>query len=126
MQHILDFMSTSLTDSDLAESVIGEVVPDGWIDLVWQAKRLITLMPESFMQKIAVDKGLLRIIGDCKLEMDQVIFDKFAQSLARDSSTMCMECGKRGFRRKEEDGWPSLCGVHYVEYVNFLDSKNRG
>lgn len=125
MRHIVDFLDAILYGDRIRATAIHKVVPEGWQELVDQAFGLIDLMPDSQITRISAEKGLLRIVGECKLEQNQVIFDKFAQALARDSATMCMKCGKRGFRRKEEEGWPALCGVHYVEYVNFLDSYNK-
>lgn len=99
--------------------------PKGWhvfLDDIWH---LADLIGNVRVTRIGIDKGLLRVTVETPGDIEASLFKRVTQSVARESSLKCMECGKRGFRRKIEQGWPSLCGVHYVEYVNFLDQNKE-
>lgn len=89
----------------------------GWNELIdemftladWTNTRII---------KIWIDKGVLRFKGDGgRIKM----FSRHVNVIAQDSTLTCVVCGQRGNRRKQEDGWPVLCPMHYIQYANEFD-----
>lgn len=79
---------------------------------------------------VGLVKGILRVkliqhpqiperLEDFPLRID--MFNRVAESVARDSANKCLVCGDRGNRKKTEKYWPSLCNKHYIQYVNYLD-----
>lgn len=71
--------------------------------------------------KVSVEKGLLRFVSVARGAHHERTFNILAHHVAVKSSLKCMICGKRGYRRKLSEGWPSLCTTHHVQYVNYLD-----
>jgi hypothetical protein len=123
MEDIRSYLNKNFNSSEVSTiDSIKHVIPFGWHFFIDQIMRYGDLVNCSITD-ISVDKGLLRIHGSCSLDSDQQLFNRLSQSIARDSATTCMICSRRGFRRKKEVGWPSLCGTHYIEYVNFLDNS---
>lgn len=108
---------------------VEENLPTGWKDFSRILETIIFLTHDSprcdTKVHIKIDKGLLRVSATLESESYQEVFNRVANSVARDSSLVCMVCGKRGHRRKEEVGWPSLCTTHYVQYVNYLDTIQK-
>jgi hypothetical protein len=77
--------------------------------------------PDLRLTYVAVEKGLFRIKIETKnVELTEV-FKILVQHVAVKSSLTCLVCGKRGYRKKVLEGWPSLCTTHHVQYVNYLD-----
>jgi hypothetical protein len=105
---------------------IEEVFPIGWkkfARVIETASFLTYDLPQlKHHVHVKIEKGLLRISSALRSENYQEVFNRVSNSVARDTSLVCMVCGKRGHRRKEEVGWPSLCTTHYVQYVNYLDT----
>ena|SRR5690349_3635171 len=108
---------------DIVDALEGNEFPDGWNKFKTVYQYLQNRLFPCEIVSVGIEKGLLRVKAICDNPEDQEIFDRVAQSLARDSATTCMKCGQYGFRRKAEQHWPALCGVHYVEYVNYLDEN---
>jgi len=117
------------TGSNLTPTEVYAATPTGWhflLEDIFTFQDLVNNTSDGCeVFHISVQKGLLRISGSCVHPADQRLFNRLVQSIARDSATVCMECGSRkAFRRKMEVAWPALCAIHYVEYVNYLDTRD--
>jgi hypothetical protein len=121
---VKDFVDLQPFDADDYEKTLYQL-PPGWQGLVnemfwcWATMRMI---PENRPQA-SIAKGLLRFTAEYGESKDQKLFNRVAQSIASSSATVCMMCGKHGFRRKNEIGWPCLCTTHYTEYATQLSES---
>ena len=98
----------------------------GYLTFIDEAYTLRNALVGSAINKISIDKGLLRISASTANPTHHEIWQKFSQQLARRSAGQCIYCGApRGRRRREEVGWPNLCSPHYIEYVNQLEESTR-
>jgi hypothetical protein len=103
-------------------------IPEGWRNLVGEILHFVTIMwNDSIKLTFKIEKGLLRfdIESDKTSEHDRKIINRICQSIASSSARICMECGKHGFRRKNEQGWPCLCTAHYIEYATKLTEQEN-
>jgi hypothetical protein len=99
-----------------------KMIPEGWHSLVKMAVRLTDLMDNCIVE-IGIRQGLFVVKFKGTNELDNEICELFRNAVAQKSSVTCMICSKRGFRRKREALVPTLCGPHYVEYINYLDDN---
>jgi hypothetical protein len=105
--------------------LLDEFVPSGWLNLT-TILSMYTVDTDAIINLVKIEKGLLRLLGNGSSIVQQDTFNVLSQHTAVKSSVTCMVCGKRGYRRKTLEGWPSLCTKHHVQYVNFLDEVNHG
>jgi len=122
-QHVWDCLTHQWDEWQSAVQYPENIIPDGWKEFFTLVTHLISRLPSSKLTKVAIEKGLLRVSAECFTPLDQLIFDRFSQSIALGTSMKCMVCGKYGYRRKSEDFSPCLCNTHYVEYANWLDDN---
>lgn len=111
------------------ESNYVTLLPIGFLDLVYFINYYVNNIEPHIglmINKVSIEKGLLRLHQFGGNADQQEIFKILAQHVAVKSSLTCMVCGKRGHRRKVLEGWPSLCTTHHVQYVNYLDETNHG
>jgi hypothetical protein len=99
-----------------------DALPEGWRPLAKLGVRLTELMDNRIVE-IGIRAGLLVVKFKGNNELDNQICELFRNAIAQKSSVTCMICSKRGFRRKREALVPTLCGPHYVEYINYLDDN---
>jgi len=99
-------------------------VPEGWRQMPWwhTVEAFRRQFPDFHLHAIRLHLGLLRFDGTGDT-ITAYMFNAIAQKIAKDSATVCMRCGKVGYRRKFEDGYPCLCADDYVWYVNSLDKQ---
>ena len=107
---------------DLTENIFKRTVTEstlvGWHKFVQEAFFLATVMGDTTISRVYVNKGLLRFVGVSESPIQQSLFNRLSQSIAKDSALCCVVCGQHGYRRKLEEGWPCLCKEHYIEYAN--------
>jgi hypothetical protein len=106
-------MSTNITKRDVCENTLV-----GWHKFIQEAFYLVSALRDTKITRVYVNKGLLRFVGESDSPMEQSIFNRLSQSIAKDSALCCVVCGQHGYRRKLEVGWPCLCREHYIEYAN--------
>jgi hypothetical protein len=115
------FNITPVTEQDLENAL-----PPGWCCFIPFIMHLTGRLESCNIKTVAIESGLLRITAFSPNKFDNEIFEKVAQRLAVDSRLICMVCGKtspRSLRKKQEPGNPSLCGPHFIQFVNFLDDQ---
>lgn len=117
----LDYSTIILDKQDILEKTL-----PGWHRLVHELWYLLDRLDSVIVTRVWVDKGLLRIEGGSTRLIENSLFERVAQSIAKDSALTCLVCGQRGYRRKMETGWPCLCREHYIEYVNDDEEGSNG
>lgn len=123
MQDLINRIETgTITLAEITAPEVYKIIPSGWYQLARMCLRLTDLMENSIVE-VGIRKGLLVVKFKGATELDSNISELFRNAIAKESSVTCMICGNRGFRRKAEAHTPTLCGPHYVEYVNFLDGR---
>jgi hypothetical protein len=118
---LFNFLSYEKTVNNINE--IKEYLPSGWKSLVRPLEILTTKIPGYVFLLLRVDKGILRIIATHgNVELDD-LFLRVRESVARDTAVTCMWCGSLGRRHKKDEGMPSFCRPHYIEYLNLLNES---
>lgn len=115
----------------LAAKDCQKLIPSGWQALcaeAWGTLRTFERTGPEWEVWYKIEKGLLRfeIVSEWTTELDRKLINRICQSIASSSAQICMECGKHGFRRKNEVGWPCLCSTHYIEYATQLSNQENG
>jgi hypothetical protein len=106
--------------------IIDSSIPNGWGSLPALMMGYMEDVGLVLVTKLAIEKGLLRMSCVARGYHMEQTFDVLAHHAAMKSSVTCLVCGNRGYRRTTLEGWPSLCTMHHVQYVNFLDEVNNG
>jgi hypothetical protein len=121
MQKLIEHLKAPiLSGPDLNYVEVYHIIPEGWNSLAIMSVRLTQLMKNCIVEA-GVKDGLIVIRFKGNNQVDNDICELFRHIVAKQSSLMCMICGGRAMRRKAETPIPTLCGPHYVEYVNYLD-----
>ena len=109
----------------LKQDVADTLMPIGWRDTIWafakKAMARLNVSPSRIV--LHAENGLLRITARSSDPLDTDIMKQVSQYIARQSARTCMVCGKFGYRRKMESGWPCLCRDHYILYANALHEE---
>ena len=95
-------------------------VPKGWVILADEILHAAAVFEIPGIPEFSIEKGLMRIHYE-RIDgyaIDYILFERICQSVSSSSSKICMECGKRGLRRKLEKDWPCLCSRCYLEFAN--------
>lgn len=110
------FKVSSTTDD------VVKILPDGWKNLLGPVFLITQNLDDVFLSIVKVEKGLLRAYAGGRDDLIDLV-ERVSQSVARESAVICMVCGHRGVRRKHEPYSPSLCEMHYIQYINWLDKN---
>lgn len=113
-EYVNSFNNMSHVPSDDNITKMTAVLPAGWhklIPIIFETASICKIN----ISALDIKQGTLYIKGVGEY---QNIFNRVARSLMMDSALTCMVCGKYGRRRKDESGSPSLCGAHYLDYIN--------
>lgn len=110
-------LKLDLTGS-LSKSTVLEHTLVGWHRFVHEVFFLAASLRDVTITRVYANKGLIRFVGESHSDIQQSIFNRYTQSIAKDSALCCVVCGQHGYRRKLEEGWPCLCKEHYIEYAN--------
>lgn len=102
----------------LSKRIVLEHTLVGWHRFIHEVYYLVESLRDITITRVYVNKGLLRFVGHSDSEIQQSLFNRLTQSIAKDSALCCVVCGQHGYRRKLEEGWPCLCKEHYIEYAN--------
>jgi hypothetical protein len=97
------------------------VLPPGWLPLHNTVQEACAYLNGLIQSVRRDDRGLLRIEYSAVDFTSSDLLRRICETITRDSAVTCMVCGKRGFRRKLESGWPCLCRDHYIIYANALN-----
>lgn len=103
---------------------VEEQLPPGWKKFMEYIFHLTNRVPSCSVSYIGVERGLLRIRAVSPVQFDEVVFNWAAEYLAKQSASVCIICGEKGIRRKHEEGWPCLCSVHQIQWVNFFAGRS--
>lgn len=109
---------TTDAESAISWEVLKENIPPGWIHCIEYLEALTEQITEYKLKEVKIEKGVLRIRSEHPNQYNEKIFEYVAQFCAQATSKACIVCGEKGFRRKREERWPSLCTSHYIQYRN--------
>lgn len=98
---------------------IPQIVPPGWKSLGCTIRNALDRCDAVGNITLDIRDGVLYISE--YITADNAIIDLVVQATKQKSARMCMMCGEFGVRRKEQEGKPSLCAPHYIEYINAIE-----
>lgn len=109
------------------ETILGNYFPEGWEK---ELRPYFNLLQEKYGVVLTgsyIWKGIFVPKFKPPESLIEYQFHKvLVGTVARRSSYVCMICGQRGKRKKEVLGWPCLCKLHYIEYLNSVyDTEGR-
>jgi hypothetical protein len=114
------YLALNVVSADYAD--IKKAIPQGW-HMIGKELENLSKLTDWTQFSLQLTQGLLRIYAQHSDPSAVSLWEMVSQQTARQTAIVCMICGKKSFRRKEEEGWPNLCREQYVLYANYRAEK---